>query len=354
MKKGFVYLLLILGLVVGPAVTAPAEESVTVYSVPKSESAKAAEYWTPERMRKAKPHKMPVRPEKPASSRDPGKEEIQGESGMDPGGMPGEKSLKRQSKPAMEPGVEKADATADGYKYPPPQNTFAVPKEYYKTYPYMAVGKVFFVEDGEDNVCSASSIGGRAVITAGHCVSDEKGHFYKNWVFVPAYIKEGKTPVKPYGTWPATDFILFGSYHKGGDMGRDVAFAVTENNDKGEKLSDVVGYLGFAYNKSRVQHWNMFGYPAVKPFDGSILYQSQASYADKDDSVEPTTMGMGTTQTGGCSGGPWILEFTPLNDTDGNYVFGVNSYAYGKQPKLMYAPYFDDEVKRLKDQAIAK
>ncbi len=134
-----------------------------------------------------------------------------------------------------------------------------------------------------------------------------------------------------------------------------MGFAVVEDQG-GVKLSAKVGYLGFSYNQSRVQHWNDFGYPQVRPWDGQYLVETQASYATADTSYYPNTIGIGTTQTGGCSGGPWIRNFVPGGSGANNYADGVNSYAYTKpsQPYQIYSPYFDSSVKSMKDAAVAK
>ena len=199
---------------------------------------------------------------------------------------------------------------SNGYDYPPPQTTFKVPPSLYGTtstsFPYRAVGKVFFREGGADYVCSGSSIGGRAVLTAGHCVSDGKGRYHTNWVFVPSY----QNNVRPYGIWSAFWLGTFPAWHNNGDFGRDVGFAAVTDHG-GKKLSDQAGFLGFAWNRSRVKHWNDFGYPQASPWDGKYLVETQASYATTDTSFTPHTTGIGSTQTAGCSGGPWIKTFVP-------------------------------------------
>ena len=55
----------------------------------------------------------------------------------------------------------------------------------------------------------------------------------------------------------------------------------------------------------------MFGYPAVSPWTGKVMVDTEASYAAVDTSESPNTTGIGTTQLGGCSGGPWIMNFAP-------------------------------------------
>ena len=199
---------------------------------------------------------------------------------------------------------------SNGYDYPPPETTFKVLPSLYgttaSTYPYSAVGKVFFSSAGSDYYCSGAAIGGRAVLTAGHCVSDGKGRYHTNWVFVPSY----QNNARPYGTWSASWLETFPEWHYKADYGRDVGFAVVTDGSK-TKLSAKVGSLGFAWNQSRVQHWNSFGYPVASPWRGKYLVETQASYATTDTAFTPNTTGIGTSQTEGSSGGPWIKAFAP-------------------------------------------
>jgi V8-like Glu-specific endopeptidase len=49
--------------------------------------------------------------------------------------------------------------------------------------PYKLTGKVFFVQEGKNYVCSASAAGNNAILTAGHCVSNGKGVYHTVSVF---------------------------------------------------------------------------------------------------------------------------------------------------------------------------
>jgi hypothetical protein len=207
------------------------------------------------------------------------------------------------------------------------------------------VGKVFFTKYGGGNyVCSGSSIGNKAVLTAGHCVSDGAGHFHTNWVFVPAY----RNAVRPYGTWTAFWKATFAAWHTSSNLARDVGFTAVSNVG-GKTLAATVGYLGFSWNYTAPLHWNMFGYPAGTPYNGAWLVQTQASRSRLDSTKSPATRGIGTKQTGGCSGGPWIKDFIV-----GDYANGVNSYVYTAQPLEIFSPYFDTSVKSMKDTAVSK
>lgn len=345
------------------AVAAYAEDQFATQVIPKDKVNAALKYWTKEKMRNAKPYPMPKRKgavhrvhASPAEAPSGAPSLIEGYAGDSVPSAP----LKGKSKA---PAVLESPAAADmneavaavtvGYNYPAPHTTFLVLDSLYgdtsTPYPYKTVGKIFFTEAGEEYVCSGASIGGRAVLTAGHCVSDGGGVYHTNWIFVPAYYEEEE----PFGAWSATWLITFPEYHNGGDLARDVAFAAVANH-AGKKLSQVVGNLGFASSVSRIKHWNMFGYPGDDPWDGEYMVETQASYAYEDETMTPRTTGIGTTQTEGCSGGPWIWKFKPGPRGGGtNYANGVNSYA-DEDIGEIFSPYFDASVKAMRDKAVAK
>ena len=118
------------------------------------------------------------------------------------------------------------------------------------------------------------------------------------------------------------------------------------NNNAGQKLSLKVGNLGFAWNQTRnKQHWDAFGYPAQSPWDGREMVQTEAEWArDDNPGCTPSTVGIGSGQRPGCSGGPWVRVFYPNAVGTNNYANGVFSYYYTNQPNGMYSPYFDTSV----------
>lgn len=354
MKRLIYVLVLALMLGIGAWSPAGAGQFAEQYVAPQAVQA-ASTYWTPARMAAAKPVSMGV-------AKDPG---AIGVADVAPPGPPGAVRGGPGGPPSALLSGDGFDALAyteafagepvgvTGFAYPPPHNTFRLPDWLYGTtstqFPYRTVGKVFFTKFGGGNfVCSGSSIGGRAVLTAGHCVSDGAGHFHTNETFVPAY----RNGLRPFDTWTAFYKVTFNAWHTGQDLGRDVGmFAVSDKVISGvpTKLSARVGWLGFAWNFTRIQCWNMFGYPAAAPWTGAFMVTTQACYSRSDIVRNPDTQGIGTTQTGGCSGGPWIKNFM-----NGDFANGVNSYVYTANPLEIFSPYFDTAVNNMRVATIAK
>jgi V8-like Glu-specific endopeptidase len=232
------------------------------------------------------------------------------------------------------------------YSYPFPFTRYSVDDQLYPgVYPYIAIGKLLFLQNGIQYVCSAASVESPAasptVWTAGHCLSDGNGTFSTKVGFVPSW----KNGAAPYGFYPATQLAVATSWHVNGDFTRDYgAFQVGTNallGGEGQTLQSQVGTLGFAWNQSRIQHWDDFGYPAANPFDGQLMTTCQASHAVDDTGSQgagPDPIGIGCDMTGGSSGGPWILLFKR-----GSYINGHNDYKYvvPAEPLAMYSPYFD-------------
>jgi hypothetical protein len=316
----------------------------------------AAAYWTPERQQNAKPYPMPTLPGSPQSSPTTLQQATPAEPGVVPGRAPRGSALLSGDESAIHAlagGLQDAappqsDGTtpvlAAGYDYPPPHTTYFVYDKLYGSsralYPFGTIGKVFFQASGVNYVCSGSSIGGRAVLTAGHCVAEGGGAFHTLWAFIPSYKNSRATSAN---TWVATELWTFSDWVAISEYGKDVGFAITANKGR-STLSAKVGSLGFAYNFSSPQHWTMFGYPAASPFDGKWLVQTDASFSRADANSTPNTFGMGTTQTGGCSGGPRILYYAPGMVGGHNYANGINSYYYVGSPNEIFSPYFDDAV----------
>jgi hypothetical protein len=228
----------------------------------------------------------------------------------------------------------------------------------YIEYPYSTVGVLFF-KQGEDNDyyrCSAASIGNNAIWTAGHCIhggGKEKVMSTELW-FAPAYREDNNNnPIAPFGWWRAFAVLTHQEWEMNGDLRYDIGGAVLELNNKGKKISEKVGSLGFAANLDNNRHWFNIGYPVAPPFDGSGQQICTAPFAFNDTSLpEPSPVGIGCDMTGGSSGGPWIINFSGEVGS-ANYLNGNNSYRYPGRSEELYSPYFEDAAQNLRDELVS-
>ncbi len=339
--------------------SAPASE-FTSMDVPATQ-ASGPEYWTAERMKGAQPAAMPAPAGAPAA---PGS--LFALSSTEPAGKESGASAKNGKQSALlseeaaaalaltgafdlpEEMASEAGAV-EPLSHVPPHVTFFVPTAYYGLQPYRTIGKVFFTSGGLNYVCSGSSAGNHAVLTAGHCVSNGAGRYHTNWRFAPRYLN-GSTQD---GLWTAYRLGTFTAWHTAGNLCRDVGFAAV-GNIGGLTLAQRVGSLGFAWNQSTNQAWNIFGYPAAAPYNGQYMVQTRAntSRIDSPNGCTPYTVGTGTNQTGGTSGGPRIINFLHGVVGAANYANSVNSYIYVAHPGELFGPYFDTSVKSLRDWAL--
>lgn len=314
------------------------EENGNVASPVEEVNLQQSEFWTMDEMLEAEPCDIIEISDEELESAARETLDQEGDSRLIAGGLPDD---------AEEPGptAEEDLETLAGYGYPAPYSRWENFVDYTK-FPFRTVGKLFFKRGSRNFVCSAASIGNCAIFTAGHCLhagNNKTSGWSKNVVFVPAY-KDGNAP---FGQWPAKQLWVKSAWYKSGiskGLAQDMGGA-TLHKRNGKKISQRVGWLGFAYNWSRSQHWLQHGYPAASPFNGRRMIISASSYAYNGSvGASPAPVGVGSDLTGGSSGGPWIWRFG-----DGNYLNGVNSYRRGNKPKEMFSPYFGKYAKSLFD-----
>jgi V8-like Glu-specific endopeptidase len=211
----------------------------------------------------------------------------------------------------------------------------------YTSAPVRTNGKVFFSSGGLNYVCSGTALlsGNKSTVwTAGHCVNEGDGSgFHTNWAFVPAYANG----TRPYGTWTAKTLHTSTGWANGGDFSYDVGAAVVNTNG-GSSLTDVVGGQGIAFNYSRNQTYEAYGYPAASPFNGGTLWKCTSPVSYNDTGANPATMGIACDMTGGSSGGGWIV---------GSSVYSVNSYGYSTLKNVMFGPYQGSVAQGVYNQA---
>ncbi len=315
-----------------------------------AEAAAIAEYWTPERMANAIPRNMA-----PPAAVAPTRE---GESTLAPptlpaGSMPGFDPDALEPPPypmpdltdAPMPGLSEAPsqdvAAPASASYPSAHTTYEFQGRYL-TWPRSPVGKLFFVLNGGNWQCSASLIGYRHVVTAGHCVSDGAGHWATNVQFCPSYDIGQSGPNPTVGCWTTNLVTTTSRWHSNGEPDADIGMAIYGNSGtvRNDYPGNIAGWLGYAWNWGIGQHEEMFGYPAAdRPgnahnefadFNGGKIYVTsaeEAGYTINWGTYHDSKF-LGTTQTPGCSGGPWVFRYGKkyLNTWNSNAVNGVNSH----------------------------
>jgi hypothetical protein len=320
-----------------------------------AQAAAIAEYWTPENMRSAKPYPMPARYVSPDQLQPAAAGLPPGPPGAQPGYNPKDPNSTPNSAPltfdaledlALSRSMAGADSVAPATAGYPSAHTTWEYQGAYRVYPVSPIGKLFFTQGGGNWVCSASLIGYRHVVTAGHCVHSGNNSgtgWSTNVMFCPSYDSSqgGVNPVT--GCWTTNDvFTTTAWYSSSGEADADLGMAVYGNvgtiinNYPGSAL----GYLGYGWNWGIGQHENMFGYPSAdRPandhnefadFNGGKIYATgaeEAGYTFNWGSY-PDSKVLGTTQTPGCSGGPWVFRWGKnyINHWNNNYVNGVNSH----------------------------
>lgn len=204
-----------------------------------------------------------------------------------------------------------------------------------------AHGKVFFSDDKWNYVCSGTALVGDVVWTAGHCVNEGPGAYYTNFEFVPAY-RDGATP---YGEFPASSLMTSNSWATLGEFGVDVGAAIPATNADSETLSEAVVERTIAFNQTRDQSYNLYGYPAAKKFNGQRMRVCNTAWSLDDSSADPATMGVPCDMTGGSSGGGWV--------TSTGLVASVVSYGYSSLRNVLFGPHLETEAQQLYSDAVA-
>jgi V8-like Glu-specific endopeptidase len=319
------------------------------------------DYWTPERIAAARPMPLPeVDPGSVDSTSAPTTPEP---AHFGHGGLP-----TTHMAPFVEDRTERfplntgddddaapeAVAIPDGF-------TYEMPFQNYRTgvnnsYPYSTIGKLFFTipkgasEPAGDYVCSGSvAINNHTVVTARHCVYDITNHvWYGNWKFYPGW-NDGSDAALG-GGWNINFAYTWTS--NGGNSSWYWDIGLLSMNDStgkgcngssgGKTIGSVTGWLGWWYGGEYSQRqWNIFGYPQASPFEGNYLYQDNGATGALNPLGATGIIEVGNPQTGGTSGGPWILGFDPNQAKDPspnnnvpsaggdfNMVNGVNSFKW--------------------------
>jgi V8-like Glu-specific endopeptidase len=197
-----------------------------------------------------------------------------------------------------------------------------------------AVGRVTAdIGDGVHvELCSGTMVTRTLVLTAGHCVwNDKTGDYYPRIVFSPGQSWNGvvgdRSQVStPYGAWQANRYWTTSGYAQG-DASLDWGLIEIGPNSAGQYLGDIVGTWAI---RTGIQ-WNAgarvyaVGYPSAGYWETDQGYNARAQYAcDSTYDSEYQAINTGyelwvrCTMTPGASGGPWFVQL----GSEGTWVIG--------------------------------
>jgi len=216
-------------------------------------------------------------------------------------------------------------------------------------------GKVFFTAaDGFDYQCSGTLVNSSnkdMVDTAGHCVADGAGYWHSNWVFIPGYSSRGTGwGDAPFGIWPARTQTTKTDWLINGNLKEDYGYGVL-GTQGGWHAVNKFGGQGVYFNAAHVQTMQEFGYPAAPPYNSYDQRYTVSKSGGADDPMGPSYFGPPTImikswQTGGTSGGGWIVGVNP--STGLGHLNSHSSYRYIGGPKAnpshLYGPYFGNDA----------
>ena len=210
--------------------------------------------------------------------------------------------------------------------------------------PYSFNGRIFIRRGKLSGYCSGTAIDSptrQLVLTAGHCLNsgrlDGEPTVWSDYLhFVPAY----SGGVAPFGGFVARRNKLFApkQWTNHGNPDFDLGAFLTLPNARGENLADAVGGgATIVADVSRNQVFRSFGYP------GTVKrMQSCSSPYVGDDLLSnsfpgPPTLGIRCHWAPGASGGGWLIG-------DGTQINGLNAYLHLKEKSHTYGPYFTTET----------
>ncbi len=195
--------------------------------------------------------------------------------------------------------------------------------------------------------CSGTSVNApnySVVFTAGHCINSggPRGHWMDfRWVFVPGY-RYGQ---RPFGVFPAKWIDTTRQWRTTGSENFDVGAAVVGRNQSGQLLAKAVGGTGIAWGLKTRQVFDVHGYPVEEPFDGETQQLCAGTPFLGHDTRSfltpgPLNLAVDCNVTGGASGGGWTISGSKVLNS-------VTNYGYGDDPDTDFGAYFGKEVGRL-------
>jgi hypothetical protein len=211
--------------------------------------------------------------------------------------------------------------------------------------PPFAVNGRLFVRQGElHGFCSATAINSptrQLVLTAGHCVNSGPGerHHRAVWSNFLEFVPGFNGGVAPFGAFVARHDAVYApkQWVKHGNPDFDMGAFLTRPNTEGANVADAVGgAAAIVFGLPRAEEFQSFGYPG----ETTHMQTCRSPYVGDDSFTYPfagpPTQAIGCHWAPGASGGGWLIA-------EGTQIDGLTSYSHLGDRKRTFGPYFSPE-----------
>lgn len=198
------------------------------------------------------------------------------------------------------------------------------------------VGKIAGVGPYECSATSVDAANRNLIMTAGHCVAEPANRrFAHKLAFIPAYDDEAR----PFGTWVFDRIVVLRSWRRNGNFNFDFS-AVEMAPQGGVNLEDAVGGAAIATGLPVDQTYYAVGYP-INIDQGQTMRYCLGDFDGFDPhpiAHGPKPIAMGCDMAQGASGGGWFVN---------GQLNSVTSFGYENHPDIGYGPYFGSKAVRV-------
>jgi V8-like Glu-specific endopeptidase len=187
-------------------------------------------------------------------------------------------------------------------------------------YPWAATGKLYMNWGSNGSfVCTASLIKPGIAVTAAHCLTKYGTRLSQRALSI-TYAPAKFDATNPFGLWTATTWYVPTVYQAGTDScttagvvcANDIAVVVLAKNASTKYPGTFTGWYGIGWNGYSMTGFlgktagqiTQLGYPAA--FNGGLRMIRTDSLGYRNN---PNNIIIGSDQTGGSSGGPWLMNF---------------------------------------------